>query len=344
MLGGPFRAALARVYAVPSVRMAHSAAGAMSLSMHLSPPAPERAKPASPTYYTTKPSYMDTLQMLDQLTREVKRALEQAYVLAPNARPPPLPRGAAVPWLSRERLSSKLGMALRASQYSSVSSRLSLLLRYREVAVAHFLRDAEHTSAHERELVQQVVEVLDSFASEHRREQLAHQGASESGGTSARGLIDEQGRAYARGRRKESSARVWMVRVKDGVPAGQIVVNNAPLHAYFMRTAHREQVTWPLKLAGVLGMYHVFAIVRGGGASGQAGALAHGLANALVAALGTAEGEQAAEIQARVRHVLAKGTYSWLTTDGVLLRDPRMVERKKPGLAKARKAYTWVKR
>ena len=58
----------------------------------------------------------------------------------------------------------------------------------------------------------------------------------------------------------------------------------------------------------------------------------------------TAEGEQAAEIQARVRHVLAKGTYSWLTTDGVLLRDPRMVERKKPGLAKARKAYTWVKR
>ncbi|WFD27536.1 37S ribosomal protein S9, mitochondrial [Malassezia nana] len=336
MLGGPFRAALARVYVARNVRMAHSAAvGAVSLSTHLRPPAPERPKPASPTYYTTKPSYVDTLQMLDQLTREVKRALEQAYILAPNSRPPPLPRGTAVSWLSRERLSSKLGMALRASQYGSVSSRLSLLLRYRQVAVEHFLQGAEQTTAHQRELAQQVVEVLDSFMSDHRREQLAQQ-ASETNGSSARGLIDEHGRAYARGRRKESSARVWMVRIKDGVPAGQILVNNAPLHTYFLRTAHREQVTWPLKLAGVLGMYHVFAIVRGGGASGQAGAIAHGLANALVAALGAAEGEQAADIQARVRHVLSK--------DGVLLRDPRMVERKKPGLAKARKAYTWVKR
>ena len=76
-----------------------------------------------------------------------------------------------------------------------------------------------------------------------------------------------------------------------------------------------------------------------------AGALAHGVANALVAALGTAEGENATNIQLHVQHLLAQGTYApTLTTDGVLIRDPRMVERKKPGLAKARKAYTWVKR
>ena len=64
-----------------------------------------------------------------------------------------------------------------------------------------------------------------------------------------------------------------------------------------------------------------------------------------MAALGTAEGENATNIQLHVQHLLAQGTFApTLTTDGVLIRDPRMVERKKPGLAKARKAYTWVKR
>lgn len=149
-------------------------------------------------------------------------------------------------------------------------------------------------------------------------------------------MIDEQGRAYARGRRKESSARVWLVKTKEPDAVGSILVNNAPISQYFTRTDHREAVTWPLKLAGVLGVYNVFALVRGGGNSGQAGAIAHALANALVAALGNEQGEGAAEVQQRVKHLLSK--------DGVLKRDPRMVERKKPGLAKARKAFTWVKR
>jgi len=80
----------------------------------------------------------------------------------------------------------------------------------------------------------------------------------------------------------------------------------------------------PLKLAGVLGAFNVFAIVRGGGTTGQAGALAHGIAQGIVAHV------------PEVDPILRKAK--------LMKRDPRMVERKKTGLAKARKRYTWVKR
>ena len=341
MLAAPLRAVLVRaVRGVPPAFASPIVLSAPhSRSMHWTavreaqpaPPAPERLKPASPAYFTTKPSYIDTLQMLDQLTREVKRELEQTYVLPFNSRPPPLPQGPTNIWISREQLHSKLGITLRASQYRSVISRLTLLLRYRALVYEHFC-GTQRTTTHQRELVQQVEEVLASFMSMHGKAQ-ERQSDAPSTGTSARGLIDDVGRAYARGRRKESSARIWLVKAKDAATElCQIRVNNVPLNQYFLRTTHREQVVWPFKLAGLLGAYNVFGIVRGGGASGQAGALAHGIANALVASLG-AEGAEAHE---RVKLVLSK--------DGVLNRDPRMVERKKPGLAKARKAYTWVKR
>lgn len=267
--------------------------------------------------------------MLDQLTREVKRELEMACFLAPNAKPP---SSAVHPsWISRERLSSRLGLGLRASQYRGVTQRLALLNRYKDVAVKAFHDKsafAERTTAHQRDLVHQIIEILDSFSNEPRKDT----DADESTGyvrmpSPAHGMIDELGRAYARGRRKVSSARVWLVRTKpledgSGMRLGEILVNNAPLSQYFTRTAHREVVTWPMRLAGVLGMYNIFAIVRGGGASGQAGALAHGISNALVAALGTAPGADAAQVQMHVQQLLARGTYfltflffvcSWLT-------------------------------
>lgn len=344
-LGAPLPRAAAVAPRTHTLRLAHTFQAQRRMP-NLKPPAPERLKPLSPTYYTAKPSYMDTLQMIDQLTREVKRELEKACVLAPNA-PAPASSGKPVTWMSRDRLGSRLGLTLRASQHRSVTSRLSLLYRYKKVATDAFLGTssfAEGASTHQRDLVHQIIEVLDSFADVRSTD--ASEDASEfvHTGTPSRGLIDERGVAYARGRRKVSHARVWLVRSQQQ-GLGEILINNAPLNQYFSRTAHREMVTWPLRLSGVLGMYNIFAIVRGGGASGQAGALAHGVANALVAALGTAEGENATKIQSHVQHLLARGTFSsTLTTDGVLIRDPRMVERKKPGLAKARKAYTWVKR
>ena len=117
--------------------------------------------------------------------------------------------------------------------------------------------------------------------------------------TEAHPTVDEFGRTYALGRRKESSARVWVIPTASArdalvsqelsfitpaptVQPTEILVNSAPLASYFPNPIDRVRVVRPLKIAGVLGQFNVFALVRGGGTTGQAGAIAHGLAKALV--------------------------------------------------------------
>jgi small subunit ribosomal protein S9 len=132
-------------------------------------------------------------------------------------------------------------------------------------------------------------------------------------------MRDAQGRAYATGRRKTSAARVW---VKPG--DGDFSVNGMPLADYFPRMAHRVQCMQPLVAAQASGAFDVWLTVKGGGVSGQAGAVRHGLANAL------------ARYDPFLRPVLRKL--------GLIQRDPRMVERKKTGQKKARRKFQWVKR
>jgi small subunit ribosomal protein S9 len=108
--------------------------------------------------------------------------------------------------------------------------------------------------------------------------------------------IDEYGRAYATGRRKESSARVWMIPTqspapKEGgevegstsvsIPTTEVLVNHLPLATHFEKTSDRDTVLRSLRLTGLLGGYNVFALVRGGGTSGQAGAVGLAMARAL---------------------------------------------------------------
>jgi small subunit ribosomal protein S9 len=107
--------------------------------------------------------------------------------------------------------------------------------------------------------------------------------------------VDEHGRTYTVGRRKTSSARVWIIssehasRAKQAagdsanVPVTQVIVNNMPLNEYFPIPVDRERILRPFRLTGLLGAYNVFAIVRGGGTSGQSGAVAHGIAKGLAA-------------------------------------------------------------
>ena len=317
---GVLRIAAARPLLRVGVRSMHTTAVARAQSLGPQNPAPERVKPASPAYFTTKPSYIDTLQMLDQLTREVKRELEQSYILPRNSKPPPLPQGPTNIWITREVLHSRLGINLRASQYRSVISRLTLLLRYRALVLENFTDAkasafAERSTTHQRELASKVEEVFGAFMSTHGKAQDAQEKRTTPLRTSTRGYIDEQGRVYARGRRKESSARVWLVPAKDAeTTLGAVLVNGAPLSQYFTRTQHREQVVWPLKLAGVLGQYNIFALTRGGGQSGQAGAIAHGIANALVAQLASMPGDEAATVHEHVKHLLAKGSSSHTLT------------------------------
>ena len=124
---------------------------------------------------------------------------------------------------------------------------------------------------------------------------------------------------YGTGRRKNSIARV---RIFPG--DGTIVVNEKPPLQYFGRRILEMVVTQPLKVTDSLKRFSITAKVAGGGSSGQAGAVAHGIARALVQA------DQA------MRPVLK--------THGLLTRDSRMKERKKPGLKRARKAPQYTKR
>ena len=126
-------------------------------------------------------------------------------------------------------------------------------------------------------------------------------------------------RYYATGRRKTSVAKVWL-----SPGSGKIIVNDKNMEEYFPLETLRIIVKQPLTLTETLNKYDVIAKVKGGGLSGQAGAVRHGIARALVLADPT------------LRPALKKA--------GFLTRDPRMVERKKYGLKKARRAPQFSKR
>jgi small subunit ribosomal protein S9 len=133
-------------------------------------------------------------------------------------------------------------------------------------------------------------------------------------------VIDDRGRAYGRGGRKTASARVW---IQPG--HGEVVVNRMPLHHYFPRETHRNSVLEPLVATQTCGDFDLQIMVQGGGKSGQAGAARHGLARALN----------------KYHPELYRPPLKKL---GYMTRDARMVERKKTGLVKARKAPQWVRR
>ena len=132
-------------------------------------------------------------------------------------------------------------------------------------------------------------------------------------------IIDAQGRAYATGRRKDAVARVW---IKPG--SGKVVVNGRDQDVYFARPTLRLVIDQPFQVADRAGQYDVIATVKGGGLSGQAGAVKHGISQALT------------RFEPALRGVVKAA--------GFLTRDSRAVERKKYGKAKARKSFQFSKR
>ncbi len=135
----------------------------------------------------------------------------------------------------------------------------------------------------------------------------------------AKPKLDAKGRAYATGRRKDAIARVW---VKRG--GGKITVNGKAITVYFARPVLQMLVQQPMVTAMRRDQVDVECTVTGGGLSGQAGAVRHGLARALT------------YFEPELRSVLKK--------NGFLTRDPRAVERKKYGRAKARRSFQFSKR
>jgi small subunit ribosomal protein S9 len=135
----------------------------------------------------------------------------------------------------------------------------------------------------------------------------------------AKPKLDAQGRAYATGRRKNATARVWVKRGK-----GQITVNGKPIETYFARSVLRMLVAQPLNTANRATELDIVCTVSGGGLSGQAGAVRHGLSRAMT------------YFEPELRGILKKAGY--------LTRDSRMVERKKYGHPKARRSFQFSKR
>ncbi|WP_296764682.1 30S ribosomal protein S9 [Sediminimonas sp.] len=130
---------------------------------------------------------------------------------------------------------------------------------------------------------------------------------------------DKLGRSYATGKRKDAVARVW---VKPG--SGKVTVNGNDISAYFARPVLQMILRQPFTVAGVEDQFDVMATVKGGGLSGQAGAVKHGISKAL----------QLCDPSLRPA----------LKAAGFLTRDARVVERKKYGRAKARRSFQFSKR
>ncbi len=131
--------------------------------------------------------------------------------------------------------------------------------------------------------------------------------------------VDAQGRSSATGKRKNAVARVW---IKPG--KGSIIVNDKDITQYFARPVLQMILRQPFQAASRVDQFDVTAQVRGGGLSGQAGAIRHGVSKALT------------YFEPELRAVLKKG--------GFLTRDSRVVERKKYGRVKARRSFQFSKR
>ena len=131
--------------------------------------------------------------------------------------------------------------------------------------------------------------------------------------------LDNKKRAYATGKRKQSIARVWLKKGK-----GNFSINGKTIENYFSRPVLQMIINQPLEIIQSPEGYDIIATVKGGGLSGQAGALRHGISKAL--------------------SLYDIGLRPTLKKIGFLTRDSRVVERKKAGLAKARRSYQFSKR
>ncbi|PPQ89716.1 hypothetical protein CVT25_014117 [Psilocybe cyanescens] len=286
---------------------------------------PERVKPIpqSPSFYTTRAVYYDQIMHLEKAIGRAETFLRQSHLLPlPDFAKASLPPLQAV-WKDQSEMALEFKTKMTTTRYRKVTKLLNQLIDFERIA----------TTGGCYELSAQLRNILELYESSKKEAFLAR-------GKRKAVKLDMYGRSYTVGKRKTSSARVWMIPVQSLTTAASednksvetpgevttttILVNNMPLNQFFPIPADRERITRPFKVAGILGKYNVFAIVRGGGTTGQSGALAHGISKAIVA--------HEPELEVMFR----RAKLTW--------RDPRMVERKKTGRAKARKGYTWVKR
>jgi len=309
-------------------------------------------RPASPSFYTARASYYDNVIHLRTANSRIRGTLKSLQLL-------PLPEFAKkslldIPrpqWKTPEELTGDLETVVTNTRHRAILKELHEMHELYRIA----------KTAEAGDLTNMIDTILNMFKT----------GLQNPGNTRSRRkkvVLDRFGRSYTVGKRKTSAARVWMIPVngtpKRELPAilkaanpepsiddafgvetapsldskitfSTVLVNNIPLAEYFPLPADRERVVRPFKVAGVLGKYNAFIIVRGGGTTGQSGAAMHGISKGLHA--------HEPELEKVLKACTSAMAFSLLhylfkpTTAKLLRRDPRMVERKKPGMAKARK-------
>ncbi|KAL4728459.1 37S ribosomal protein S9, mitochondrial [Fusarium chlamydosporum] len=240
-----------------------------------------RAVPLSASYFSREPQF-------NEMYLRIARLLTKYHAL------PTVPSSSAPPtaWVKLQEMRSKLGEPIKASHYAKV------------IRVAKRLNQIEPTlfPAEVRVALEDFKRDINPFMN------VPHEVT-----------IDKYGRAVGVGKRKESTARAWVV---EGT--GEVLINGKTLSQAFGRVHDRESAVWALQATERLDKYNVWALVEGGGTTGQAEALTLAVAKALIV------------------HEPALKTA--LRKAGCITRDPRTVERKKHGHVKARKMPAWVKR
>ena len=242
--------------------------------------------PDSASFYTTRPIYHDQVIHLEKAIARAHGFLSARHLL-----PLPAFARASLPplfpvWKSQIEMASDFNTPMTMGRYRKVVKLLNQLNDYHRIATTGSCHD----------LGEKIFSITSMFESTEKEAVLAR-------GKRKKVELDEHGRSYTFGKRKTSSARVWMIPVQApeleltademlglnqtqatfSVTTTTILVNNLPINEYFVLPADRERITRPLRVAGVLGKYNIFAIVRGGGTTGQSGALAHGISKGIVA-------------------------------------------------------------
>ncbi|KAI9141221.1 ribosomal protein S9/S16-domain-containing protein [Paraphysoderma sedebokerense] len=264
-------------------------------------------RPTSPAYFTGNSPYNDLLVRIDQLAASLSPSIKPVNQSVSANLPSDDQLDLTKVYLSKENICLKFDLSLTPKQYMHLLSKLHTTL---------------YPSASSNPEVQ---EFLSQFQRPPSESLLSLKTAS----------LDQFGRAFATGGRKKSSSTVWVVRntpeLQDKLSNDReakwdqdIYVNGKPLGEYFIRNSDVANVVYPLQAVQQLNEFKVWALVKGGGPSGQSQAIANALSKALI---------------------IHNAEWTPLFDElGLLKRDPRMVERKKPGQKKARKKFTWVKR
>ena len=261
-------------------------------------PLPARIKPTSTQWYTGQPTYTDALNTLQSTQHALRQQLHSATLLPSYSASPldalsslslPATEPPSSHWLSQLDLSDRLGAKLSLAQYRRLLLALNglrVLLPLTRVA------DDLGLPYSNGDLTANLENVMAPYRRPRSSTELVKGDGLGGGGKKDKLALDEQGRAYAIGRRKEASAQLWLLPVlppstitdSSSATIGQFIINGTTPAAYFgsIAPSHLSDLFLPLTVTSTVGKYNVYALARSGGLSAQVDAVQLALARALV--------------------------------------------------------------